>query len=250
MRYFITLLLLAIFLFVCRMSYARTELTLSYKAQIQEKYIDPEGDEWRTTVSKSFTAIGGLQFMLRPESNYRLKLIVTKPYDIAGKLRVRTPTRMDGILSPAGTDKAVIIFGNQEGCDEPRCKPLNLNDVGNIELRMELDEAQHTSFGIMLFRPYATELPFAVRIALKYKDKHIACGSQVKKGWWIFASSMTAEAVQLGTVSLCVSDPDGEVKCAPDQEEVLKIKINKKGIYNFVAWNTSPKFMECYVEAK
>jgi hypothetical protein len=233
-------------------SHAKTQLTADFVAEVQQKYVDVAGTEWKTIKTTHVVdSIGGLQFFLEKQNTYRLKLTVKKPYDIAGSLRVRMPTRKDGVAVGAGTDRAVLIFGPQMGCkDEPRCEPLNLNDSGVLEIRMDLEKADHSSFGILMLRPHDEQLDLALRPSIKYKDIDVGCESTVEKGWWIFASKVKASTYPTDSISLCVRKPNGKVECADDEETSIKVRVDDSGVYSFFSWNKTPLHSECSIKAK
>jgi len=234
-------------------SYSRSQLSLEYKVSIQVEYNDPEGTEYQTIAWKEMSGIGGIQVALDPVKKHRMVIKVRKPINLAGIFKVRMPTRVDGVNAPTGLEYAQIIFGPQRGCPgigEDACKPITEDDIGNIELRLDLKQAEQTAFGVFLFRPYADPLDFAIRPSIKYKDKIIKCGSSIKKGLWLFAKRARADTDPMDTISLCALDPKKKWDCAGDKEDSMKIRINKKGRYLFVAWNKSPTYSTCEIFAK
>lgn len=246
MKLFLLLLLLTV------QANAKNQLTLDYKAEVQVRVGDVEGDTWNT-VEEINGPIGGGQFWLKRDLVFRLKITARKPHDIKGTFKVRTPTRTDGVVAPEGTGEVVMIFGPHKGCpeQEERCRKLSLNDIGNVELMLKLERADQVSLGIFLLRPYDEELELAYRPALTYKNKSILCGDTVKKGFWIFARRFYGSASPLDTISLCVKNPKGKVKCVEDSEDdEIKIKARRAGTYEFTTWNRGPISSTCYIKAE
>lgn len=243
-------LLVLVLLFIPLRLQAKTQLTLDYKVMAQVLVGDIEGDTWNTVQSAS-GPITGLQFFLEKAETYRLLIEVRKPHDIKGTFKIRTPTRTDGLVAPKGTDKLKIILGPQKGCNgESRCDPITINDIGNVEMMLTLEEANQVSLGVFLLRPHDEKLDLAYRPALTYKGNQILCGSTVKKGFWIFARRFHGNASPLDTISLCVKNPKGKVFCVGEKEYEIKIKARKSGLYEFTAWNATPVQSTCYVRAE
>jgi len=232
-------------------AYAKPSLTLEYMAEVQMELKDPTGPVWITHAVRHVAhGVGGLQVWLDPQGRHRIKITARKPHDVRGSFKIRMPSRSDGVVANPNSDTVSIIFGPHEGCpdSEARCKPLTENDLGNVELRLDLEKAKQSSLGVMLLRPYKDASDIAIRPALSYEGKEVKCNTKVEKGWWIFASRMVADTVD--AISVCVREPDGNVECAKDQAKEIKIKIQQTGTYEFTIWNSSPYEASCVVQAE
>lgn len=244
-----------------RTAHARDRLNLSFSIAIQYEF----GEEWITSKElKSVTGLGGLQFHIDPEKKYRMVIKVPKPHDIKGTFRARSATRVDGVVVPPDSTEGVIIFGPQPSCNtrcneldtnclntlENRCAPLSLDDVGLVEMRLDLEKASETAIGAANVRPYDKAPPIPVRASIRYKEGLIQCDSTVDKGWWIFAKKLVADSDSLTSISLCVTTPANKTLCADDREFDLKIKANQKGTYRFEVWNDKGIGKTCLVHAK
>lgn len=230
---------------------ARAPLTLNFEVEVQRRVVDPASEQWATVTKVKAEGIAGLQSYLDPQTTHRLVITVFKPQDLKGSFKVRTPLRVDGVTLDLGRS-AQLILGPHTGCPdaEARCKPFTEEEVGQIEMRMDLEKAKQTAFGILAIRPYSQPVEEAVRTALVFKDKTIPCGATVEKGWWIFASSVYSSANPKDTISLCVQEPDGDIECADDEEFEIGKKMNQTGQYEFVVWNSSPTVARCFVRAQ
>ena len=244
------LYLILVFVLMSIPANAKSQLNLGFELEAQMLKQDPEGDVWQTLQKKSFLGVGGFQFHIAG-GKYRLKITAHKPYDIKGVFKVRMPGRVDGVVAPAKKTSVSIILGPHKGCPakKARCLPLTKDDFGNLELRLDLKKAKQTSLGIALLRPYDTRVNFAIRPALRYEDLSVPCGAKVPKGWWIFASSMKAESDPISSISLCVREPDGDVECAEEKEESVRVKLNEEGLFQFIVWNESADTVACEIEA-
>ena len=231
--------------------FARNELTLKFNATVQAFHKDPEGGQWKKVVSKDFRGLGGLQFQLKKKVTYRIIFSVKKPKDLKAVFKARMLGRKDGIVVAPEEEKAQIIFGSQPGCQvaTDRCKPLGMSDVGNVELRLEVEKAKAASFGILLIRPYDKKTPVEVRPALRYDDEKVYCGSKIDSGWWIFASDMEVKADPTKTISLCVKEPDGDHQCSENEETEFEVRIDESGVYQFSFWDEIPRFSTCEIRA-
>lgn len=232
-----TLILFGSVFYISSAAYARDRLNLKFEIVIQYRQLMT--NNWITHKEESFDGIGGLQTHLDSSAEYRMVIIVRKPFDLSGTFRVRMFSRVDGIALPSGTDSGTIIFGPHDDCssNEVRCKPLTLNDVGQVELRMDLEKSQETALGIFNFRPYDASPPITIRARYFYDGKEIACGSTVKKGWWIFGKKLKGSGSVVDTISICAKKPKGSFDCADDQESEVKTRANEKGVLRFSIWN-------------
>lgn len=231
-----TMIIFGSLVYVSNSAHARERLNLQFSVDIQYRQL--LSNQWVTLNSKSYDGIGGLQAHLDSSAQYRMVLTVRKPFDLSGAFRVRMFSRVDGVALPVNTEKGVIIFGPQDGCqNETRCEPLSLNDVGQVELRLDLEKAQETALGIFNFRPYDESPPITIRTQYFYDGKEIACGSSVKKGWWIFAKKLKGSGSAVDTISICAKNPKGSIECADDRETEVKVRANRNGTIKFSLWN-------------
>lgn len=235
-------------LFFIDSAHSREKLNLGFSVEVQYRFGD--ADPWEQSEKRDFEGVGGLQFHLNPQGDYRLILKVQKPFDLEGAFRVRMVTREDGIAVPKGTDFGQIILGPHEGCTGSRCEPLTLSDVGLVELRLDLQKAEETAIGAFTLRPYDDPPPIVIRTRYFHGGNEIHCGSQVKKGWWLFAKKFRADGSLVDTISVCVRRPSGKMNCADDRENHVKVRANEKGTYQFSIWNTKVIENRCEFYAK
>lgn len=226
---------------------ASPELVLESSVTIQRK--DASG--WISVESKKFKGISGLQYLIDDGQIYRMVIEVEKPYDLEGTMRVRMVTRSDGVVVPRDQKTGRIILGPHDGCpdNEVRCKPLTIDDVGLVEIRIDVEKAQFTGFSVFTLRPYDEVTPVQIRPSITYKGNNISCGSQVKKGFWIFSPKLVGNSSRVESISICITDPKGKVKCAADGEYQLKKHISKKGDYVFTVFDDRVRKSSCYFEA-
>jgi len=51
------------------------------------------------------------------------------------------------------------------------------------------------------------------------------------------------------TISICVTNPKGKIKCADDQDLELKVRASKKGLYTFNIFDDRVRRTRCEVYA-
>jgi hypothetical protein len=248
MKWFLILLLFS--LFISAYAYGREQLNLHFDVDIQYRVTATKDTEWLSAKKTKVEGIGAIQVKLNKLFDHRLIFTIKKPFDIKGSFKVRTPTRTDGIVAKEKSDTVQIILGPHKGCpkSEKRCQPIVLEDVGNIELRLDLFKAKKSSFGVLLFRPFSFFSDGPVRPSVSYEDKELDCGSQIESGWFIFASNIRAVGSP-DTISLCIEGPDGDKECAEDREGEVEVSANQSGKYSIVAWDTNPIQTRCVINA-
>jgi len=235
---------------VCSNTYARDQLTLQFEVEFQYTVFGGDKVEWIAMDKMKVDGIGALQVKLNKTVQQRLIFTVKKPFDLKSVFKIRTPQRSDGIVGKAESDSIQIILGPHQGCpeEESRCKPITLDDVGNIELRLELYKAQAPSFGVLLFRPYSQTLMLPVRPSVSYKNEKVACDSHIETEWFIFARDIEVSGAP-DIISLCIEKPNGDKECAEDRETEVEVTASQSGKYNVVAWNTTPFQTVCSIYA-
>jgi len=250
MTWFKKLICLVMFFVLPGDAQARTQLTLKYNVQVQTELHDPVENIWQTVEEVDVDGIGSLQVHLYPNKKYRLKLTVSKPYDLKGVYKIRTPIRHDSIVLGPKTTKGTIILGPHKGCEkEKRCNPFTTEEIGMFEFRMDIEKAERSSFGVLLIRPYEEQAEGAARAAITFRNETISCGSTIDKGWWIFASSFHSNANPLDNISLCLHEPDGDVRCSKDNKHKVSVKANQRGRYEFINWNRTPTGVVCFINS-
>lgn len=231
---------------------ARERLDLRFSVEIQ--FRPNSVTEWINTQTKEMVGVGGIQYYQGRFNEYRMVLKVEKPTDLKGVFRARTNLRNDGIALGQGSGQGIIIFGPHDGCqndgDNRRCDPLSLNDVGLVELRLDVEKATKTALGTFSIRPYDVAPEAVIRPGIVYKGREIPCESTVDKGWWLFAKKLQADSTAIDSISLCVLTPKGERKCAEDQEFEVETRVSKEGKYVIEIWNKRIIKRTCTIYAK
>jgi hypothetical protein len=225
------------------------ELVLESKVMIQRDY--GQGN-WKTVEQKSFSGLSGIQYWFDTSVRFRMVIEVEKPYDLESVLRVRMVSRADGKVIKEGEKKAVIIFGPHEGCpsSEERCKPLSLDDVGLVEIRLDTEKAQFTGFGVFTLRPYTERSPIKIRPSVVYRDRDVPCGTDIpKKGFLFFVPKLVGNGSVIDAISLCLTNPKGKVKCADDGEAEVRKLVTKKGLYQIVLFDERQRKTTCNIRA-
>ena len=239
-------------LFICIIvfymnTYASPELVLESSVKIQRQ----SSSGWQTVEEKRFRGISGIQYLLDEGQVYRLIVSVEKPFDLEGVLRVRMVTRSDGTSLPKEVKSGQIIFGPHTGCPvgEKRCEPLSIDDVGLVEVRLDVEKAQFTGLGVFTLRPFTEPTPAKIRPSIQYKDSIVSCGSTIKDGFWLFAPKIRGNGSRVDSISVCLTGPKGKVICAEDGDFQVKKRVTKKGRYTFTIFDERVRRTDCGVTA-
>jgi hypothetical protein len=125
-----------------------------------------------------------------------------------------------------------------------------MKDLGLVEVRVDLEKAKRSSFGAFLLRPFDLGEVVKVRPSLMADEKIIACGSKVKKGFWIFAMKVKADGTPIDSISLCVLNPRGDTSCAEDKEFELAARMSTYGTFKFSLWDNLGRKTDCLAIAE